>query len=117
VKNHKIAFNKGVRFAIGTDAGSPGNHHGQTASEIKNMVENVGMTPSQALQAATIESAKAIKMDDRVGSFEQGKFADVVVCNVNPVEDISILEDSKNFAYVIKDGKIMVEHGQITYFK
>jgi imidazolonepropionase-like amidohydrolase len=117
VKNHKTAFNKGVRFAIGTDAGTPGNHHGQTASEIKNMVENVGMTPSQALQAATIESAKAIKMDDRVGSFEQGKFADVVVCNVNPLEEISILEDSKNFAYVIKDGKIMVEHGQLTYFK
>ncbi|MCZ2809336.1 MAG: amidohydrolase family protein, partial [Candidatus Bathyarchaeota archaeon] len=71
----------------------------------------------QALQAATIESAKAIKMDDMLGSFEQGKFADLIVCNLNPLEEISILEDSKNFAYVIKDGKIMVKHGQITYFK
>ena len=117
VENHKIAFNKGVRFAIGTDAGTPGNHHGQTASEIKNMVENVGMTPSQALQAATIGSAKAIKMDDMLGSIEQGKFADLVLCDLNPLEEISILEDSKNFAYIIKDGKIMVKHGQITYFK
>ena len=117
VENHKVAFNKGVRFAIGTDAGTPGNHHGHTASEIVNMVENVGMTPSQALQAATIESAKAIKMDDMLGSIEQGKFADLVLCDSNPLEEISILEDSKNFAYIIKDGKIMVEHGQITYFK
>lgn len=117
MKNHKIAFNKGVRFAIGTDAGTPGNYHGQTASEIKNMVDNVGMTPGQALQTATIESAKAIKMDDMLGSIQQGKFADLIVCNYNPLEEISILEESKNFAYVIKDGKIMVKHGQITYFK
>ena len=117
VENHKVAFNKGVRFAIGTDAGTPGNHHGHTASEIVNMVENVGMTPSQALQAATIESAKAIKMDAMLGSIEQGKFADLVLCDSNPLEEISILEGSKNFAYIIKDGKIMVEHGQITYFK
>jgi len=117
VENHKMAFNKGVHFAIGTDAGTPGNHHGNTASEIKNMVENVGMTPSQALQAATIESAKAIKKDDLLGSIEEGKLADLVVCNLNPLQEISILENPNNFAYIIKDGKIMVKHGQITYFK
>jgi len=117
LENHKVAFNKGVRFAIGTDAGTPGNHHGHTAFEIMNMVENVGMTTSQALQAATIESAKAIKMDDMLGSIEQGKFADLVICDSNPLEEMSILKDSKNFAHVIKDGKIMAERGQITYFK
>jgi imidazolonepropionase-like amidohydrolase len=117
LENHKMAFNKGVRFAIGTDAGTPGNHHGGTASEIRNMVENVGMTTTQALQAATIESAKAIKKDDMLGSIEQGKFADLVVCDLNPLEEIATLQDSRNFAYIIKDGKIMVKQGQITYFK
>ena len=114
--NHKLAFEKGVLLAIGTDAGTPGNPHGTTISEIINMIENVGMTTTQALQAATIQAAKAIKMEENIGSIEIEKFADLVVCNGNPIEHISILEDPKNLLYVIKDGMIMAEKGKITYF-
>ena len=114
--NHKLAFEKGVPFAIGTDAGTPGNPHGTTAFEIINMIENVGMTSTQALQAATIQASKAIKMDRKIGSIEAEKFADLAICNGNPVEDISILKDTKNLLFVIKDGKIMAEKGKITYF-
>jgi len=117
MENHKMAFEKGVLFAVGTDAGTPGNYHGNSAAEITCMVKNVGMTPTQALQAATIEAAKAIRMDEKIGSIEETKFADLVVCNGNPLQNISILEHQKNFEYVIKDGIIMVEQGALTYFK
>ena len=114
--NHKLAFEKGVPLAIGTDAGTPGNPHGTTAYEIIYMIENLGMTSTQALQAATIQAAKAIKMEKSIGSIEAEKFADLIICKRNPINEISILKDPKNLLYVIKDGKIMVENGKITYF-
>ncbi|MFW9971709.1 MAG: amidohydrolase family protein [Candidatus Odinarchaeota archaeon] len=114
--NHKLAFEKGVLFAIGTDAGTPGNPHGSTTSEIINMINNVGMTTTQALQAATLQASKAIRMDNKIGSIDEGKFADIVVCKQDPIEDISVLNDPNNLLYVIKDGIIMVERGKITYF-
>ncbi|MFW9819928.1 MAG: amidohydrolase family protein [Candidatus Thorarchaeota archaeon] len=116
ITNHKLAFEKGVLFAIGTDAGTPGNPHGTTTLEIINMIENVGMTTTQALQAATLQASKAIKMDKNLGSIKEGKLADLIVCNGNPIEDIYILKDPKNLLFVIKDGIIMAEKGKITYF-
>ncbi len=114
--NHKMAFEKGVKIAIGTDAGTPGNYHGNSGTEAVIMVKDVGMTPTQALQAATIEGAKAIWMDEKIGSLEKGKLADLIISNKNPLEDITVLQNPKNFSQIIKDGKVMVEKGVITYF-
>jgi imidazolonepropionase-like amidohydrolase len=115
-ESHRLAFEKGVKFAIGTDAGTPGNYHGNTANEIQLMVDSVGMTPIQALQVATIESAKAIWLEDKIGSIEKGKLADMVICDKNPLENISVIRDVNNLPHVIKDGLIMAEKGRITYF-
>jgi len=116
LENHRMAFKKGVKIAIGTDAGTPGNFHGHTGSEVKYMVENVGMTPVQALQAATIEGARACSIEEKIGSLEVGKLADIVISKKNPLEEISVLEKPINFTHVIKDGMVMVEKGKITYF-
>jgi imidazolonepropionase-like amidohydrolase len=113
VKSHKRAFELGVNIALGTD--SPvGNDHGESAKEITLMVKNIGMTPTQALQCATINAAKAIKVDDVLGSIEPNKLADLIVVNGNPLENISILETIDNIEKVIKNGKIMVEKGKVT---
>ncbi|MBY9000347.1 MAG: amidohydrolase family protein [Candidatus Heimdallarchaeota archaeon] len=114
--SHKLAFEKGVKIAIGTDAGTPGNYHGNTGNEVVLMVKDVGMTPVQAMQAATIGGAKAIWMDEKIGSLESGKFADLLICEQNPLENIDLITNYKNFSHVIKDGKVMVEKGKITYF-
>ncbi|MCE7740916.1 MAG: amidohydrolase family protein [Candidatus Heimdallarchaeota archaeon] len=114
--NHKMAHEKGVKIAIGTDAGTPGNYHGNSGTEIALMVKDVGMSPVQALQAATIEGAKAIWMDEKIGSIEKGKLADIIISDNNPLEDISVLEKWKNFSHIIKDGKVMVKNGILTYF-
>jgi imidazolonepropionase-like amidohydrolase len=115
-ENHRMAFKKGVPIALGTDAGTPGNYHGETAQEIRYMVENVGMSPSKALQVATIESAKAIQLENQIGSIEVDKIADITICEKNPFDDISVLEKWKNISYVIKDGIIMAQKGKLTYF-
>jgi len=114
--NHRMAFEKGVKIAIGTDAGTPGNYHGNSGTEVVLMVKDVGMSPIQALQASTIEGAKAIWMDEKIGSIDKGKLADMIVCDKNPLEDITIIENPQNFTHIIKDGEIMVEKGAIIYF-
>lgn len=116
LENHQMAFKKGVKFALGTDAGTPGNFHGETAQEVRYMVENVGMSPIQALQIATIEGARAIKLEEKIGSIKQGKIADIIICSKDPISDVTILENIKNITHVIKDGIIMAEKGKLTYF-
>ncbi|NHK31325.1 MAG: amidohydrolase family protein [Asgard group archaeon] len=116
LENHRMAFKKGVPIALGTDAGTPGNFHGETAQEIRYMIENVGMNTTQALQTATIEGARAIKLEDKIGSIEQGKIADIIICEKNPITDISVLENPKKITHVIKDGIIMAQKGNLTYF-
>ncbi|MDH5402393.1 MAG: amidohydrolase family protein [Candidatus Heimdallarchaeota archaeon] len=112
---HKNAYAKGVKFALGTDAGTPGNPHGTSGEEINWMVEDLGMTPSQSLQAATIEAAKAIKLDGQIGEIKNGLFADFVILESNPLEYIQMLSNSKNIYEVVKDGITMSKNGKITF--
>ncbi|MFX1512482.1 MAG: amidohydrolase family protein [Promethearchaeota archaeon] len=111
--HHRRAFEKGVKLALGTDAGVPGNPHGTSAREITCMMKNVGMTPAQALQCATIETARAIKLSETIGSIEVNKFADLVVVEENPLTQIEILEDISNISLVIKNGIIMARKGRL----
>jgi imidazolonepropionase-like amidohydrolase len=121
-ERHKIAFQKGVKIALGTDAGVPGNPHGFSAREITSMVEKVGMSATQALQCATIEAARAIKLDGLIGSLEPGKLADLVVVNgllldePNNITNIKALEDNFNISFVIKNGRVLAKKGKLLDF-
>ncbi len=64
------------------------------------MVEN-GMPAMKAIQSATMETAKLLRIEDKLGSIESGKLADLIAVKGNPIEDISVLE---NVDVVIKDG-------------
>ena len=94
------ASKAGVKIAFGTDSGvSP---HGENAQEFQWMVEG-GMSPMRAIQSATLEAAKLLKVDDRLGTLEPGKIADVVAVNGNPIEDIEVTRD---VVFVMKDGAV-----------
>ena len=110
---HRMAFKKGVRFALGTDSVGDAAPHGTSAKEIALMVTEVGMSTVQALQCATIEAARAIKLGDETGSIETGKAADIIVVNSNPLEDVTILQDLTNIEYVIKDAQIAATRGSL----
>jgi imidazolonepropionase-like amidohydrolase len=94
------AYRAGVKIAFGTDAGV--FPHGENAKEFIYMVE-AGMPPMKAIQAATLEAAKLIRMDDQLGTLEAGKLADIIAVKENPLENIKVLTD---VSFVMKDGTI-----------
>jgi imidazolonepropionase-like amidohydrolase len=98
------AIEKGVKIACGTDA--PAIPHGRNAKELVALVDR-GMTPLQAIQAATIVSAELIDADDR-GRLSPGLFADVIGVPGDPTADITLTEQVR---FVMKGGKVFRHDG------
>lgn len=99
-QNFQKAVKEGVKIAFGTDAGV--FPHGWNGKQFSYMVR-WGMTPMQAIQAATINASDLLGWKDKVGSITAGKFADIIAVAGNPLDDIKILEDVK---FVMKGGEI-----------
>lgn len=95
-----MAVNAGANIVLGTDAGI--YPHGDNAKQLSRMVR-FGMTPLQALQAATINSAALIKWQDKVGQINVGFYADIIAVDINPLKDITSLEKVN---FVMKNGTI-----------
>ncbi|WP_054815884.1 metal-dependent hydrolase family protein [Nocardia arizonensis] len=100
----------GVRIAVGTDAGlSP--DHGTNLRELGLLVKYGGLTPMEAIVAATRDSAVLCGVDDRLGTLESGKLADLVVVRGDPLHDIDSVGDPDNILLVVKDGDICRDRG------
>jgi imidazolonepropionase-like amidohydrolase len=99
-ENFRKAVQAGVKLAFGTDAGVYPN--GWNGKQFAKMVE-WGMTPMQAIQAATTRAADLLGWADRIGSIAPGRFADIIAVNGNPLTDISELE---RVVFVMKGGMI-----------
>jgi imidazolonepropionase-like amidohydrolase len=97
----KFAEANHVQIALGTDAGVI--PHGTNAKEFGLMVEWGGLTPIESLTAGTINGAKLLGWDKKVGSIEAGKLADIVATPGNPLEDIHRTEQ---VTFVMKNGVI-----------
>ncbi len=95
------AVARGVKIAFGTDVGP--FPHGTQAKEFEYMTR-FGMSPAQAIRAATAVAAELMGWDDRVGSIKKGKFADLIAVSGDPVADITELERVK---FVMKGGQIV----------
>jgi imidazolonepropionase-like amidohydrolase len=100
-QNFQKALGAGVKMAFGTDAGV--YPHGWNARQFAHMVK-WGMTPMQAIQAATIEAANLIGWNDRVGTVSPGAYADLIAVPGNPLADITELE---RVMFVMKAGVIV----------
>jgi imidazolonepropionase-like amidohydrolase len=102
---HEVSFRKalaaGVKIAFGTDAGP--FPHGTQAIEFEWMTR-YGMTPLQAIQAATINAANLMGWADQVGAIEPGKFADLIAVDESPLADIKQLEHVR---FVMKGGTVV----------
>tara|TARA_Y100000590_G_scaffold248353_2_gene279063 strand:+ start:216 stop:1445 length:1230 start_codon:yes stop_codon:yes gene_type:complete len=103
IRSVQMALASGVKVVAGTDAG--GWVHGNNAQEITCLV-NAGMTPLEALIAATSHASECIGMDKQLGTVSVGKEADMVLVDGNPLEDISILENGTGVKFVMKGGEI-----------
>ncbi len=107
---HEAAFKRahcgGIPIALGTDAGTPFNYHGDNAQELERMVA-LGMSPMEALQAATAWAARLLGLDGAVGTIEAGKLADLVVVAGNPLKRIAVLRDKEKIAGVMQAGRFV----------
>ncbi|MCX7906023.1 MAG: amidohydrolase family protein [Bacteroidetes bacterium] len=99
-ESFRKAAQAGVRIAFGTDAGV--FPHGQNAREFRLMVEG-GMRPVDALLAATREAARLLGWEDRIGTIEAGKYADLIAVPGDPTRDITVME---RVLFVMKGGVI-----------
>ena len=98
--NFRKAVAAGVKMSFGTDAGvCP---YGTSGKQFAFMVK-YGMTPMQAIQAATSNAADLLGHSGEFGSIKPGKYADVIAVPGDPLTDIRLLEDIK---FVMKDGKV-----------
>ena len=104
--NFRKAVEAGVKMIYSTDAGV--YPHGHNARQLSRMVE-FGMTPLQALQAATLNSAEALDRGDSIGVLAPGYLADVIAVQGNPLEDISLLE---SVHFVMRDG-VVYKHSRV----
>jgi imidazolonepropionase-like amidohydrolase len=105
VKSFRLALEKGVKMALGTDCGYTPCRHGTNAFELELLVQ-YGMSPMEAIKAATKNGALALSMEDQLGTIEKGKLADLIVIDGNPLEDIRILQDKRKICFVMKEGVI-----------
>ena len=102
-KTFAMAYNKGVNIAFGTDAGV--FPHGENAKEFGYMVE-AGMTPMEAIQSATIETAKVLKAEEALGQLAAGFKADIIAVEEDPIQNINTLNE---VTFVMKAGEVVIK--------
>jgi imidazolonepropionase-like amidohydrolase len=109
-KRHRASFKAahlgGIAIAMGTDAGTPFNYHGDNAQELERMVA-FGMTPMEAIVASTATAARLIGIQDLVGTVAKGMEADLVILKGNPLRGIEVLRDRHKIVGVMKAGKFV----------
>ncbi len=102
-ENISRAIERRVPIALGTDAAvCP---HGRNLMELSYLVD-LGMDPMDAIVAGTRTAAALLGLDDRLGTLEAGKLADLVVCEGDPLRDIGVLGDPANVVCVLQGGAV-----------
>lgn len=100
-----MAKKANILIGMGADCGTPLLPHGQNLIELVNLVEN-GFTPEEALVIGTLNGARIMGLDDRLGSIQEGKLADLVIVEGNPIDDIALLTDANNISFIMQGGSI-----------
>ena len=102
----KRAHRTGIPIALGTDAGTPFNHHSENAQELERMVA-FGMSPMEAIMAATGAAARLLGIEEAVGTIEVGKLADLLLVKGDPLKRITVLRDRAQFVAVVQAGRLV----------
>lgn len=106
-KMHK----RGIRILPGGDYGFAWMPHGTNATDLQYFVDYIGMTPTEALVAATRLGGQIMLRPDEIGMLRPGYLADIVMVDGNPLDDLSLLADPERISLVMKDGKICKDAG------
>ncbi len=102
------AHKAGVMIMAGTDSGQGSVPYGEWhAREMEHLMTYLGMSAMDALIAGTKNAAFVLNMQDRIGTIEVGKLADILVVDGNPLHDIRVLQDKARLKIIMKDGVIV----------
>jgi imidazolonepropionase-like amidohydrolase len=104
IESAKKAYQAGIPIAMGADAGTPFNGHGENLKELELLV-GVGLSPMEAILSATRIAAGAVGLSHMIGTVEEGKLADLIVVEGDPLKDIKILQNKNNIVAIMKDGR------------
>lgn len=110
---HRRLVEAGGRVLVGTDGGNFAMPGIGALHEMQTFVDDMGLTPMQALQAATRWPAEVMRLQDQLGTVAAGRFADVLIVNQDPLAKISNLQD---IAYVIADGRVQERTYHASYW-
>ena len=106
MKSIRKAYEMGVPIAMGTDAATPYNFHGENAMELYYMSQ-AGISAMDCIVASTKNAARALGWDSKLGTLKAGKLADLIVVKKNPLDDLRSLANKNNIEYVMQGGKFV----------
>jgi imidazolonepropionase-like amidohydrolase len=104
IESAKKAYQAGIPIAMGADAGTPFNGHGENLKELELLVE-IGLSPMEAIHSATRIAAETVGLSNMIGTIEEGKLADLIVLEGDPLKDIKILQNKNNIVAIMKGGQ------------
>jgi imidazolonepropionase-like amidohydrolase len=106
MRSLRRAHEMGVPIAMGTDAATPYNFHGENAMELEYMSQ-AGLSAMDCIVASTKNAARALGWENKLGTLQAGKLADLIVVGKNPLDDLKSLANRKNIEHVMQGGKFV----------
>jgi len=106
MKLMRIKYKAGIKMIAGTDAGVRTVDFDQLWFSIKLLADKIGLTNYDAIKSGTSEAARALGINNEVGTIEKGKIADLIIVDGNPLEDLEAL---KRIVMILKDGDIVFQ--------
>ena len=100
---------RGIRVLPGGDCGFAWTPHGTYARDLQHFVERIGMTPMEAILSATALGGQIMLQPDELGKVQPGYYADMILVDGNPIDDITVLQDHDRINMVMKAGKFYKE--------
>ena len=104
-----VANEAGIPIVVGDDYGVAFIPHGDYAAELELYVKEIGIPPLDVLRWATVNGARLMGFGDDLGTIAEGKLADLLVVDGDPVADIACLGDTKNLLAIVKGGELVVD--------
>ena len=105
VESMKKMHRRGIRILIGGDYGFAWTPQGTNAKDIEYFVDLLGMSPMEAILAATKFGGQIMGMGDELGMLKEGYLADMILVDGDPISNVRILQEQDRLLAIMKDGK------------